>query len=159
MIALGLYYLKIKKIIHKDIKPENIFQFENGVIKLGDFGLSRKLIMYSQLKTKSNTGTHSYMSPEQHTIDAATKTYKITYQTDAWSLGVIIYELIAGKKPFEDIDDTLLAQKIKFDEVPHMESKASKELIELTMSLLKKDPELRVTVEQVIISKLIVKEI
>ena len=125
MIALGLYYLKIKKIIHKDIKPENIFQFENGVIKLGDFGLSRKQIMYSQLKTKSNSGTHPYMSPEQHTIDEVTQTYNITYQTDAWSLGIIIHELIAGKKPFEDIDDIKLAQKIKFDEVPQMESKAS----------------------------------
>ena len=54
------------------------------------------------------------MAPEQHTMDEVTQTYKITSQTDAWALGVIIYELITGNRPFADNNDANLAQKIKF---------------------------------------------
>ena len=159
MLALGVWYLHSVKIIHKDIKPENIFVYENGIFKLGDFGLSIQLNMNSQLRTRSNTGTRPYMSPEQHTMDEATKTYKITSQTDAWSLGSVLYELIIGRRAFADDNDANLAQKIKFDEVPPMGETASKELVELTMALLRKDPRLRATLDQVLASKLIVAEI
>ncbi|MBK9215756.1 MAG: serine/threonine protein kinase [Chloracidobacterium sp.] len=89
-ILHGLEYLHRKRIIHRDIKPENIL-IQGDTPRLADFGISRAM----QTTGVSSTiiGTYAYMSPEA--FDG-----KRTVQTDIWSVGVVLYQLLTGKLPF-----------------------------------------------------------
>src|SRR5205814_4907942 len=91
-------------IVHRDIKPENIMIRHDGCVKVLDFGLvklTEKGATDSEASTLVNTdagvvmGTAHYMSPEQ------ARGRKVDARTDIWSLGVVLYELVAGRLPFE----------------------------------------------------------
>jgi len=82
------------KILHRDLKPGNIFLDTNSNVKIGDFGLARVMNGESQF-AYTHVGTPYYMSPEQ--INDS----KYNEQSDIWSLGCIIYELAALKPPFQ----------------------------------------------------------
>lgn len=93
-ICLAIDALHDAKIIHRDLKPENILLDSLGYIKLADFGNSIKLnTMFS--KANSVVGTFQYMAPEL--INGEQHSNKI----DIWSLGVILYEMTVGKRPFD----------------------------------------------------------
>ena len=89
-------------IIHRDIKPENVIVRKDGVIKVLDFGIA-KLIGpgagvrgdHSTTRTGIVIGTASYMSPEQ------ARGQKVDHRTDIFSVGVLLYEMLSGRKPFE----------------------------------------------------------
>lgn len=80
-------------IIHRDIKPGNVFFDGSNNVKLGDFGLSRLLSQESQYAL-TNVGTPYYMSPEQ--INETNYNEK----TDIWSAGCVLYEMVALRPPF-----------------------------------------------------------
>jgi serine/threonine-protein kinase len=81
-------------VIHRDVKPENIQILENGQIKLTDFGIARLTFEPNLTMDGQVFGTPSYMSPEQiHGKD-------IDARSDLFSVGIILYEMVAGKKPF-----------------------------------------------------------
>lgn len=92
-IARGLGYLHERGIVHRDLKPENIF-FEDGFVKIGDYGLSKYISVSRQSGQTISVGTVHYMAPE---IGSGNYSKGI----DIYALGVILYELLAGRVPFE----------------------------------------------------------
>ena len=93
-ICEGLEYAHSRGVIHRDVKPANIFITERGTVKVLDFGLAR--LVTSQLtNTNMLMGTLNYMAPEQVRGERADQ------RSDIFSVGVVIYELLSGKKAFE----------------------------------------------------------
>jgi serine/threonine protein kinase len=92
-IVRGLKHLQTRRLLHRDVKPENILHSRNGHVKLTDFGISRDLNSTVGVAA-TFVGTASYMAPER----ALGKEY--SFQSDVWSAGMVIYELATGKFPF-----------------------------------------------------------
>src|SRR5258706_6434959 len=114
-IARALSHAHERGIIHRDIKPSNVLVSKRGEIKLVDFGIAHDDRIPSSpepLEGGSTFGTPAYMSPEQilgEPLDA---------RTDIFSLGVVLYQLIAGVRPFDGPDTKSTAQRIRHSE-PH----------------------------------------
>ncbi|MBI5779175.1 MAG: serine/threonine protein kinase [Planctomycetes bacterium] len=140
-VASALSVAHRKNIIHRDIKPENIMINSNGEVKLMDFGLARVLDVASNLsRTGDILGTPYYLSPEQ------AQGHKVDGRADIYSLGVTLYYMLSGKKPFEG--DTTLAIILKhINERPAPIRKENPEIPECVSNLinrmLEKDPDKR----------------
>lgn len=93
-VADALAYAHSKNVVHRDIKPENIMILSNGDVKITDFGVA-KLLDVSQTQSGVVLGTPNYMSPEQLTGG------KVDGRSDLFSLGVVLYELLTGVRPFQ----------------------------------------------------------
>lgn len=96
-LSLALGYLRTKRIIHRDIKPDNILLDEHGHVHLTDFNIAA--IVKDDLKATSIAGTKPYMAPELfHTFEGCHPGY--TFSVDWWSLGITAYELLRGQRPY-----------------------------------------------------------
>jgi len=103
--AEGLKYAHSRKIIHRDLKPSNVL-LKNGIPKISDWGLSKFI---GEEKAKTIVFTPYYASPEQ----IAPETFgDVDERSDIWQLGVIFYELVTGRRPFEGDSLSSLAQAI-----------------------------------------------
>lgn len=92
----GLSYAHAQNVLHRDVKPENLFISRDGTVYLTDFGLAKRLSEGSAAGQEAVVGTTHYMAPEQFDVGQPT-----TAATDIYALGVVTYELLAGQAPFE----------------------------------------------------------
>jgi NIMA (never in mitosis gene a)-related kinase len=103
--CLALKHIHDRKIVHRDIKAQNIFLTKNKIVKLGDFGIAKVLNNTMQL-CRSMVGTPYYLSPEI----INNKPY--SFKSDIWSMGAMLYELCALKPPFDGSSIPMLGMKI-----------------------------------------------
>lgn len=106
-------------VIHRDLKPQNILMDKHGNIKIADFGIAVALNQNSITQTNSALGSVHYMSPEQ------TRGGLITKQSDIYSLGIILYELITGSVPFNGDSAVAIALKHAQEPIPSIKEKDS----------------------------------
>jgi serine/threonine-protein kinase len=92
-LTAGLAAAHAAGILHRDLKPENVFLSDNGTVKLGDFGLAREISSHTQ--TGSLVGTAAYLSPELVLRGQADA------RSDVYSLGVMAFEMLTGKQPYD----------------------------------------------------------
>jgi serine/threonine protein kinase len=141
-IVSAVKYLHNKKIIHRDIKLENIFVTSENIIKLGDFGISKKLENSMDL-ANSGVGTPFYLSPE------ICQGFSYSFKTDIWMLGCLLYEVCTLKKPFKSDSINFLINNIinsNPEPIDPTTSKYSQQLQNLIFSMLSKQPEDRPTI-------------
>lgn len=105
-IVNGIQYLHKNKIVHRDMKPENIMLTKDMIVKIGDFGLS-KFFKRRDIKLQTNCGSPCYSAPEV----LRGNLYKPT-PVDIWGIGIILYCMICGELPFEDEKEDILIRKV-----------------------------------------------
>eukprot|EP00878_Enallax_costatus_P020942 GHUV01022155.1.p1 GENE.GHUV01022155.1~~GHUV01022155.1.p1 ORF type:complete len:723 (+),score=230.98 GHUV01022155.1:2317-4485(+) len=141
-MVIALQFLHAKSIIYCDIKPSNILLDENGRLKLGGFGLSRRLSDINKNPVTNlppaKRGTPCYMAPELFSEGATHST-----ASDLWSLGCVLYECATGRPPFMDSSFNQLAHDILHKD-PEPIAGASPEFSHLLFRLLDKNPATRI---------------
>ncbi|MDO9015548.1 MAG: protein kinase [Deltaproteobacteria bacterium] len=95
-LAAAIDHMHGLGIIHRDIKPSNVLLFDDGHVKLTDFGLARPIDSRSATMSAYGAGTDLYMSPEQ-----LNGSRELPRATDLYSLGLVLYELFSGRRPFQ----------------------------------------------------------
>lgn len=108
-VARALDYAHFRGIIHRDIKPANVMISHQGEVKLMDFGIARDDKLSDLTETGTGLGTPSYMSPEQILGD------KLDFRSDIFSVGIVLYQMLTGRKPFIEDDARTVMQKIRLD--------------------------------------------
>ncbi len=117
-------------IIHRDIKPQNVMILEDGKVKITDFGIATALNSVEMTQTNSVMGSVHYLPPEQASGKAT------TVKSDIYSLGILMYELLTGNIPFKGENAVEIAMKQLKEELP---------------SVVKKNPEIPQSVENILI--------
>lgn len=136
----AIQYCHTKHIMHRDIKPENILIGLKDTLKIADFGWA----VHAPTKRRETfCGTLDYLPPEM----VGNKRY--THGVDVWGLGVLLYEFLLGRPPFEDTDERGTYRKIK-NSVPEFPPTISREAKDLVMKMLHKNPEERLTLPDVL---------
>lgn len=133
-------YTHEQDIVHRDVKPSNLFLSKNGSIKVLDFGIAKIIDNNLSLTgTASKMGTPMYMSPEQIQTPK-----EVDYRTDIYSLGVTLYVLLTGQKPYDDTTDSEFGIQTKIvnqplPEIPNLTPKINHVIAKATA----KDPKNR----------------
>ncbi|MFQ7106273.1 MAG: Stk1 family PASTA domain-containing Ser/Thr kinase, partial [Neglectibacter timonensis] len=136
-ILMALEHAHEKGIIHRDVKPQNIMLLQDGTIKVADFGIARFLQSETQTMTDKAIGSVHYIAPEQARGDY------ITDKADIYSVGVMLYEMITGKLPFE-ADNAVSVALMQLQAKPVMPREVNpsipRGLEQITMKAMEKNP-------------------
>ncbi|KAA6380896.1 MAG: putative protein kinase [Streblomastix strix] len=128
LMSLALNHLHSHDVLHCDIKPENIFVMADGSVRMGDFGLAKELIDKSYAGTI--VGTKPYMAPEIFTQK------KMDKQSDMYSLGIVVFELLTGIHPFAADSEQAMINKIVKNEVAKIPQFVPRDLSELIIGMM-----------------------
>lgn len=112
-IAEGLGAAHRRGIVHRDIKPANVMLTEDGIAKIVDFGVA-KMADATLTRTGAALGSVSYMSPEQ------TRGEEVDHRTDLWSVGVVLFEMVSGRRPFLGQDEHAVRTAILSEPPPSL---------------------------------------
>ncbi|WP_263382118.1 serine/threonine-protein kinase [Granulicella arctica] len=133
----ALSYAHGRGVVHRDIKPANIMLTSHGIVKLMDFGIAKSKVETNLTRPGTTIGSLYYMSPEQVRGDA------VDGRSDLYSVGIMLYELLAGRRPFEaDTTFSILNQQLNTPPQPPIELNPSlpRALNDLILHALAKDP-------------------
>ena len=142
-ICLALKHIHEKKIIHRDLKSGNVFLMKSGLVKLGDFGIA-KGFQNTLDKAKTMVGTPYYLSPEI----LENKPYDS--KTDIWSLGVLLYEMMTFKMPFNANSLPMLSVKIMRGNYTPPPKIYTADLRDIVSKCLNVDPRNRPTIQAIL---------
>lgn len=143
-ICEALVYAHAHGVIHRDIKPENLFLLDTGEMKLIDFGIailktrSRRRLTFKLLS--SPIGTPTYMAPERLRGEDGDE------RADVYAVGVVLYELLCGRTPFEEADEFAFINKHISDDPPSIlqwNPNLPSALVTVVMRAIRRDPEKR----------------
>lgn len=135
-ICKGLSYAHNNNVIHRDIKPANIIVRDDNLVKIADFGIAH-LESSHMTCTGMIFGTPDYMSPEQ------VNSKNVDSRSDIFSAGVILYQMISGKKPFQGTSISAVLYKIANEPPPTLDPSDKNipaEILEIINKALEKDP-------------------
>jgi serine/threonine protein kinase len=143
-LILALHHIHRRRVIHRDIKSDNIFFTACGLVKIGDFGFSQQ---YDQTVSGSVAGTFLgspyYLSPEMWHAKRYGK------KTDVWAAGVVLYEILARRHPFEGIDMANLKKAVIEGKIEPI-AEVGPEMMELICATLNPDPSRRPSTTQLL---------
>ena len=142
-MCLALKYVHDRKIIHRDVKPANFFLTDLGIVKLGDFGLATFLQNTNAL-LQTSIGTPFYLAPE------VCRGQRYNQKADVWALGCVLYEMCTLKRAFYGFSVKDLLIQIQYRTPPRLPSSYSPELRALLSHMLRKNPDERPTVNQIL---------
>ncbi len=140
-VASALNYANRHGVVHRDVKPGNVLIAEDGHVKVTDFGIARAQTAHEDLtQTGSVMGTATYISPEQ------AEGRQLDGRSDLYSLGVVLYEMIAGEPPFTGDSTVSVALKQVKEQPPRLATlrpDVPKPLEDIVAKAMRKDPEAR----------------
>eukprot|EP00921_Rhytidocystis_pertsovi_P020352 GHVQ01032353.1.p1 GENE.GHVQ01032353.1~~GHVQ01032353.1.p1 ORF type:complete len:340 (-),score=52.83 GHVQ01032353.1:864-1883(-) len=143
-IAGAVYHMHLQKVLHRDLKLANVLLDATKRVRVSDFGISKSL--GSDELAKTRIGTVTSMSPE------VLKGEPYSYPSDVWSLGCILYHLIALREPFGGLSMTEIIRNVKSKQPQLLPDTVSRSVRDLCYSMLHKDPQKRPTMRGVIAS-------
>ena len=142
-MSLAVEYLHSRHILHRDIKSMNVFLMKNGTVKLGDFGIST-VLRNTLGMAKTVCGTPYYFSPE------LCKNKPYNNKSDVWAMGVLLFEMITGRHPFDGNSMNQLMQNIVKAPFPAIPTSFSRGIRQVLDACLQKEPLRRPTIRQVL---------
>lgn len=142
-LLLALLHVHSKNILHRDIKSQNIFLSKGGILKLGDFGISRVLNSSASM-AKTMVGTPFHLSPEMCNDEP------YNAKSDVWALGCLLYELITLKRAFDGNFLPAVVVKILQGKYPPIGNQFTRPLRTLVDSMLQQSPQTRPSVQDIL---------
>jgi NIMA (never in mitosis gene a)-related kinase len=151
-MGLGIKHIHDRKILHRDLKTQNIFMNQNGTVKIGDFGIAR-VLQHTYDCAQTAIGTPYYLSPE------ICQERPYNQKSDIWSLGCILYEMVTLRHAFDANSMKGLVLKILRGSYPQIPSHYSQDLKDLLADMLIKDPLKRPSMRKILEKEFLSKRI
>jgi serine/threonine protein kinase len=149
-MALALHYLHSHRIVHRDLKTQNVFlNAERGELAVGDFGVAQVPSGETAAAAGPSTGTPLYMAPE------VLQGHPSTFKSDVWSLGCILYELMALRHPFHASDISGLVIKVMRGEYSPVPPMYDGRIARLVDQMLERDPRRRPLIDEILSTPLL----